>query len=202
MKNLIRISIFALALLLLFGCKQSTKKKQEERKDEKKTFQILFEDPQFATLTATRSDGSSFTSGQMALENEELVFTVVPNGEYRVKKWEGATEDTNNPNMARLVVKQDTTVSVTMKGKEFKVTYSVQGEHGSLTATYAGNNIKSGKSVERGAVIFEATPDNGYKVGEWIWEGGEKKFGGYPGAKTLILFVSSDSDVKVTFKQK
>jgi len=203
MKKIILLSIFAFNLLIFFGCNQKSLSSNSSKTDKGRSFKILFEDPQFGTLTATKADGADFSSGQLVKEDEEIIFTVHPNGEYTVKAWKGAIQDGNNPNVAHLKVKKDVEVSVKLKGKDFKVTYGVEGEGGTLTAFAVQENvgISSGKTIERGTVIFNATAKNGYKVSEWSWKGGEKKFGGYQGAPTMIMLVNSDVNVKVKFKQ-
>lgn len=48
------------------------------------------------------------------------------------------------------------------------LTFSVEGENGTLAATANGNAISSGESVAKGSnIVFTASPGNGYKVKEW-----------------------------------
>jgi len=197
MKKIIQLITFSISLLLLFGCKQNTK--DSYGGNQAKSFKIMFENPQFGTLTAKKKDGSTFISGQMAKENEELTFTVVPNEGYVVEAWKVARQD-KNPNMAHLIVTGETTVSVKLKGKGYKVTYKVEGEHGTLSAMQGSKPVNNGATVESGSVIFTATPDAGYKVKEWKLEGGTKGSDGNSGDLTMTVEVKSNVDVKVIFE--
>ena len=67
MKKIIQLITFSISLLVLFGCKQNTK--DSYGGNQAKSFKIMFENPQFGTLTAKKKDGSTFISGQMAKAN-------------------------------------------------------------------------------------------------------------------------------------
>jgi len=202
-KKLIEVSVFSLLCFLLFACNQRTEKKNGNKLGGGKFFRVTFEEPHFGTLSATHKDGSPFVSGQLAKENEELIFTVTCHGDYTVKAWKGAVQDKNNPVQAHLVVKEETEVSVRLKGKEFRLTYGVDGQGGSLTACLDSKQIvHNGDRVERGTVIFTAMPLAGYKVKEWKSKGGDVKFGGYQGANTMIMLLNTDADVRVSFVPK
>ena len=96
MKKIIKLVIFSLTLLGLFGCRQ----RHNAGEDESKSFKITFENPQFGTLSAKKKDGSTFTSGQMAKENEVLTFVVTPSAGHVVDAWKVARQDKDNSNKA------------------------------------------------------------------------------------------------------
>lgn len=197
MKNIVKVGIFSLIFLVLFGCKQGNESKGGK---EEKTFKIMFENPEFGTLSAKKRDGSPFTSGEKAKENEELTFTVVPNKDYVVETWKVARQDGKDPNVAHLIVTEEATVSVKLKGKGYKVIYKVEGGHGSLSAIRDGKPVNNGAIVDGGSVVFQASPDDGYKVKEWQLQGGIKTLGGNPGDVSMTVQLNSDVDVKVIFE--
>jgi hypothetical protein len=199
MKKMIRLSIFLSSLLVLFGCRQNTGNKNN---GEEKSFKIIFENPQFGAITAKRKNGSAFTSGQMAKENEELIFTVVPNKGYVVDTWKVARQNKDNHNEASLIVSEDVTVSVKLKGREYKVSYDVLGGHGTISAMQGSKPVNNNTNVAMGTVVFTATPDEGYKVKEWKLEGSTKGFDGNSGDITMTVEVKSDIDVIVVFELK
>jgi hypothetical protein len=54
----------------------------------------------------------------------------------------------------------------------YTVTFSVEGENGSLSATIAGTPINSGDEAAEGSdVLFAATPDEGYQILQWTLNG-------------------------------
>lgn len=55
---------------------------------------------------------------------------------------------------------------------EYTVTFSVDGENGSMSATVDGTGISSGAVIEKGkTVLFTAEPAEGYKVAGWTVNG-------------------------------
>jgi len=55
---------------------------------------------------------------------------------------------------------------------KYKITFSVDGSNGNLTAAVDGKTITSGTEVEKGKkVTFTATPDAGYRVKGWTLDG-------------------------------
>ena len=198
MKKIIKLVIFSLTLLGLFGCRQ----RHNAGEDESKSFKITFENPQFGTLSAKKKDGSTFTSGQMAKENEVLTFVVTPSAGHVVDAWKVATQDKDNSNKANLVVTCEATVSVKLKARKYKVSYGVEGGHGTLSAMQGAVPINNGDTEVSGSVVFTATPDAGYRVKEWKLEGGTKSSGGNQEDTTMAVLVNSNVDVKVIFELK
>ena len=80
------------------------------------TFVITFSNPSRGVLTAKRANGGAeFKSGDTATKDEVITFNVVPEANYEVKAWSGATQDGTNKNKATLKVASSITVSVTLK---------------------------------------------------------------------------------------
>jgi len=60
------------------------------------------------------------------------------------------------------------TISITVPGETYAVTFGVTGSNGTLAATVDSIDIDSGDEVEAGKnVVFTATPSAGYQVKEW-----------------------------------
>lgn len=99
------------------------------------------------------------------------------------------------------------TVEVSFKSTSHKITYSVDGKGGSLTAVNENDKkINSGTNITQGSkVTFTAGPENGYIVSGWKVDGKTYKWQDkdedYLG-KTLVLEdISEDRDVIVSFKK-
>ena len=81
-----------------------------------------------------------------------------------------------------------------------KITFSVDGEHGTLKAQVKdGNAINSGALIEKGKMIdFTAEPDTGYAVERWTLNGAAVN----GTAVRYSLKVTQNATVKVIFKKK
>jgi len=81
-----------------------------------------------------------------------------------------------------------------------KITFSVDGEHGTLKAQVKdGNAINSGALIEKGKMIdFTAEPDTGYAVERWMLNGAAVN----GTAVRYSLKVTQNATVKVIFKKK
>ena len=83
----------------------------------------------------------------------------------------------------------------------FNVTFS-NGENGKLEATNAnGTSFSAGKAEKDSIITFTAKPNNNYDVDKWTITGGTKINGGGDGQTTAEIKVTSDVNVKVTFKK-
>ena len=79
---------------------------------------------------------------------------------------------------------------------KYKITFSVDGSNGNLTAAVDGKTITSGTEVEKGKkVTFTAAPNTGYKVKGWTLDG--KAVNGTD--NSYQLKIEKAVDVKVSF---
>ena len=79
---------------------------------------------------------------------------------------------------------------------KYKITFSVDGSNGNLTAAVDGKTITSGTEVEKGKkVTFTAAPNAGYKVKGWTLDG--KAVNGTD--NSYQLKIEKAVDVKVSF---
>ena len=83
----------------------------------------------------------------------------------------------------------------------FAVTFSVDGDGGTLKATTGGSEINSGDKVEHGkTVTFTAAPANTeYSVEKWTITGGTFETGGTEGSSTATVKITAETTVKVSF---
>lgn len=94
-------------------------------------------------------------------------------------------------------------MNVDTTAEKFTVSFSVNGEHGVLTAKTAdGTNISTGNSIEKGkTVIFTAKPAAHYEVDTWsIVEGAFEAGTGSSGNTTAKVKIDTNITVKVSFK--
>ena len=94
-------------------------------------------------------------------------------------------------------------MNVDTTAEKFTVSFSVNGEHGVLTAKTAdGTNISTGNSIEKGkTVIFTAKPAAHYEVDTWsIVEGAFEAGTGSSGNTTAKVKINTNITVKVSFK--
>ena len=83
----------------------------------------------------------------------------------------------------------------------YAITFSVDGENGTLKATVGGSEINSGNTVEHGkTVAFTATPDAGYRVKGWTLDGTAIAEAGTNTEYTLT--VTKPAAVTVNFEPK
>ena len=83
----------------------------------------------------------------------------------------------------------------------FNVTFSDE-ENGKLEATTDdGKAFKAGKAEKDSIITFTAKPNNDYDVDKWTITGGETKEGGNAGDRVTKVKITSNVDVKVTFKK-
>ena len=86
---------------------------------------------------------------------------------------------------------------------KYKLTFSVDGGGGSLTAKIGETEIKSDSEIEQNkTVIFTATPNTNYVVDKWTIQGGSFEAGtGTNGNTTAKVKVTANTTVKVSFKK-
>lgn len=109
------IAISFLAFGILFSCKGPNKPGGSDEKEFLITFKVS--DKSVGSISAT-VDGTPITSGVTKVKKgKEVIFTLAiekPNI-YVLENWDGATQDTNNPLMAKLTVSKDEIVTAKVK---------------------------------------------------------------------------------------
>lgn len=121
-------------------------------------------------------DGYWINSGDTVQEFKDVVFTATPAFGFGVKEWklDGVIVSGNTSNTYTLQNLQDT-ASVTVEYKVvqmYNVTFSVVNGNGTIAANVDGNPISNNAQVAEGKdVYFIATPNNGYQVKEWKYNG-------------------------------
>ncbi len=81
----------------------------------------------------------------------------------------------------------------------YTVTFSVEGENGSIAASVDGTPIDSGDEVEQGKnIVFTATPDTDYIVKAWYLNG--SVVSGETGTTYTYNNITADIEVKVEFE--
>ena len=122
------------------------------------------------SLSAT-VDGSGITSGTPVQQGKEIVFRATPAGGYKVKEWKvngSVLPDHLSTKLTLSSLSEATSVTVEFEDNILKLTYDVNGGNGNIIATIDGNPFESGELVDYGkSVVFEATPDGGYRIKEW-----------------------------------
>ena len=175
-----------------------------------KQFNVSFSNGENGKLEATNANGTSFSAGK-AEKDSIITFTAKPNDNYDVDKWTitgGVTTEGGNQGdkVTKVKITSNVDVRVTFKkiseqNTQFDVTFS-NGENGKLIATTDdGNSFSAGKAEKDSIITFTATPNNGYDVDKWTITGGETKEGGNAGNRVTKVKITSNVDVRVTFKK-
>ena len=111
------------------------------------------------------------TSGREIEEGKVITFTATPDATYRVKEWkvDDASIEGNKTNTYTHTVTKSANITVSFeKIPKHKITFSVDGANGTLTAKVDGGKIVTGEEVVEGkTVTFTAKADAGYGVKEW-----------------------------------
>ncbi|WP_293964107.1 hypothetical protein [uncultured Porphyromonas sp.] len=144
-------------------------------------------------------------SGDLVMEDTELLVWVKPGGDNVVKEWyinNSLREDLAGRTEASVVVTDATNIKVVCEAPmptSYKLTYTA-GTHGSIVAKGTDDKeIASGADVEINAkVTLTATPDEGFEVEKWVVNGTERS------DKNLSIELTMDKDqvVEVTFIKK
>ncbi len=122
----------------------------------------------------------------------DLALTAIPDPNYMVEEWsvDGAKAQSGGAEFTLTNVKEDKTVEVTFKLKEFKIT-SASGPGG--TVSPEGDTVATyGSDLE-----LTATPDMGYEVDKWSVDGVEAQEGG---TAFTLADIQAEHTVEVTFK--
>ena len=126
------------------------------------------------------SSGTAVTSGSTKVEyGESISFTAVPNtaNGYEVKEWtvnSNVVSDYTSTSYELPDVTGDKDVKVKFKKTVYNVTFSVDGGHGTISATPQDGSASSTSPVSvehEKKVTFTAVPDPGYEVDSWTVDG-------------------------------
>ena len=188
---------------LVTGCKQNVSSTPE-------MFAVTFSAEEHGAVEATVG-GKAITTGSAVQKDTTVVFTAKPTDGYKVKNWtlDGKTVNEDKA-VYSLKITKAVTVTVSFEkineppASKRKVTFSVDGKNGTVTAKVGEHNITVGAEVEHGATVtFTATPDEGYMVNKWAIEGGSFESGtGTDGNSTAKVKITAAVTVKLSFKVK
>lgn len=197
--------------------------------------QVKFSCGENGTIVGRYADNwYPMASGSNQTKGTRLRFAVAPNSGYGVAKWiingtdyevdaknlpEGMTisEDGKILDVASFNPASQTeaghtkdgvlTVEVSFKSTSHKITYSVDGKGGTLTAVNENDKkINSGTKITQGSkVTFTAEPEEGYIVSDWKVDGKTYKWQdkneNYLGRTLVLEDISKDENVIVSFKK-
>ena len=157
------------------------------------------------TITYDLDGGKNHTDNpaNYTIETETITLKPAVKKEYIFKGWYDNAEFTGSP--VTCIEKGSTgnkTFWAKWKINEYMVTFSVEGEHGTLTAQSDGiaATADSPITVEHGkTVTFTAEPAGDYKVNKWTVTPAEALQTGGGGGKSITVKVSAATEVKVTF---
>ncbi len=155
--------------------------------------------------------GSTYTTSPINnLFGTLLTFTAIPDTHYNVDSWTitgGIIVSGGEAGNTEVVVRitDDVTVSVTFSIKKYSVSFNVNGENGSLEASYGENNYNPPiveNVVANTEITFTAIPDSNYKVDNWTITGGSIVSGGEAENTEAVVRITDDVSVSVTFTIK
>ncbi|UTC48133.1 InlB B-repeat-containing protein [Treponema vincentii] len=177
-------------------------------KFKKKVYNVTFSvDGGHGTISATPQDGSASSTSPVSVEHgKKVTFTAVPHTGYEVEKWMvgGNTVSGNTSTSYELsTVTEAKNVTVKFKKKVYNVTFSVDGGHGTISATPQDGSASSTSpvSVEHGKkVTFTAVPHTGYEVEKWMVGG--NTVSGNTSTSYELSTVTEAKNVTVKFKKK
>lgn len=137
---------------------------------EKCEYSIIFAvEGEHGSVTAKKKDGSDFTSGSKAFYGDELLFTAVPDTDYKVREWTVNGQSVGTDTAYRLTVTNDATVSVKFKGALF---ITLHGDD-RVDETASGYiNIAKGETWAQVKTQMEAA-----LILKGVWQGGD--YGAY-----------------------
>ena len=125
-----------------------------------------------------RVDNVKIESGSSVEYGKNVVFTAIPESNYRVKEWKlNGTVVSGNTTNSYTLTNVTSTATVTVEFDEmppnfYTVKFSVTGSNGTLAASVDGTSIATGDAVQQDKdVVFTATPDASFQVKEWRLNG-------------------------------
>ena len=153
------------------------------------------------TLSAT-VDGASITSGTSVQSGKNVVFTAVPNANYRVKEWKlNNSTVVGNTTNSLTVNNLSNNITVTVEFEPlptYQVTFSTIG-NGTLVATVNGTSISSGSMVvEASNILFSASPGVGHRIKEWKIN--NVPVSGHTASTLTVTNLSANLNVTVEFE--
>ena len=117
------------------------------------------------SVTAKKEDGSDFTSGSKAFYGEELLFTAVPDTDYKVREWTVNGKSAGTDTVYRLTVTNDVTVSVKFKGT---LSITLHGDERIDEVASGYIDIAKGKTWAQVKTQMEAA-----LILKSVWQGGD-----------------------------
>ena len=138
----------------------------------------------------TDRDNTSGTTGALLSVDNGITLRNYPGFEF----------DKLEPDSPTIAADGNTVVKVYYKRKTYKVNFSVNGSHGSITATNVIGGSVTGSPVavkHGGSITFTAHPDTGYEVDSW-----SSNVTPQSPNTTATLTVTAPVTVTVSFRQK
>ena len=155
------------------------------------------------SITAT-ADGTAISDGDNVAGRSEVVFKASPGTNNRVSQWtyNGTTVD-NNVSNSYTISSLENAADVTVKFETIpshQINFAVIGGNGILEASVNDESISSGDNVSEGNdVRFVATPDERYRVKEWLYN--SNPISGLKNTKYTIYSIEQTADVNVEFEK-
>ncbi len=147
--------------------------------DEDVEMQVAFELIDYQLFLSSQPEGEGTVTASPQEEvyhiNDMVVLTASPNPERSFTGWSGDTQFLDDPGEEEVLLTmpaQDVSLTAHFSDTKYLIQFGVDGENGAIDATANGASIESGDEVEKGSqVIFNATPDEGYRIKHWIING-------------------------------
>jgi len=126
-------------------------------------------------ILVAKIDNEVVESGELVPRRKRVVFTVTLDPCCEILRWRSngvVIYQYTNPTYTIQAINRDENITVELMSNQFPVIYSVINDFGSLDAFIAEEEIGSGECIEpESKVVFIATPDEGYLIKEWIYNG-------------------------------
>jgi hypothetical protein len=118
-------------------------------------------------------NGESINSGDKIIDGSGVVFTASPKEHYCVKQWViNDSVVTDHKDTQYTVSSLNDTINLTVEFEKlqvYEVTFSTNGNNGTLSAEVADTSITSGNMIDKGSeIVFTANPNKHYKVKQWM----------------------------------
>ena len=155
------------------------------------TYVVTITPPTGGTITVTRDDNISVSSGDVIDVNTELMLTATPTLGYAFEQWwDGYTEPTRT-----ITLISDTTISATFVEvplEMFTVTITTP-TNGTITVMDGSDAVTSGDEIEEGTELtLTAVPAEGFLFNQW-WDGNT--------TLTRTITLLSDTTISATFTE-
>lgn len=147
--------------------------------DEDVEMQVAFEPIDYQLFLSKQPEGGGTVTASPQQEvyhiNDLVMLTASPGPGRSFTGWSGDTQFLDDPGEEEVLLTmpaQDVSLTANFSEATYLIQFGVDGENGVIDATANGESIESGDKVEKGSqVIFNATPDEGYRIKHWIING-------------------------------